>query len=87
MAMTANNNASGCLIVLAIFFGLVFWQVTIVLICIAVIIATVDYLQGQVNLDDANSWLKSHRSWPCIYSGQYGLVDGVSVEGKKLHYR
>ena len=82
--MTASNNASGCLAILAIAFGLAFWQVTIVLICIAVAVATVGYLQGQVNLAEANRWLSSHRSWPCIYSGQYGFVDGVSVEGKKI---
>ena len=82
--MATNNNASGCLVILAIAFGLAFWQVSIVLICIAGVIATVVYLQGQVNLDDANKWLKHHRSWPCIYSGQYGFVDSVGVEGKKI---
>ena len=82
--MTAKNSASGCYVILAIVVGLAFWQISLVLICIAIVVATVGYLQDQVNTDDANRWLKSHRSWPCIYSGQYGFIDGVSVEGKKI---
>ena len=79
MAMAAKNNVSGCLVVLAIFFGLAFWQVSIVLICIAFIIWAIIYLQSQVNLADANAWLKSHRLRPCTYSSQYGMVDGLSI--------
>ena len=82
--MASNTNATGCFVILAIFIGLAFWQISLVLICIVAVIAAVGYLQGQNNLDNANRWLKSHRSWPCIYSGQYGFVDGVSVEGEKI---
>ena len=80
--MTAKNSASGCYVILAIVVGLAFWQISLVLICVAIVVATVGYLQDQVNTDDANRWLKSHRLSPCIYSGEYGFVDGISVVGK-----
>ena len=82
--MTATNNASGCFVIIAIIFGLVFWQISLVLICIAVIVASVAYLQDQVHLDDATKWTKSHYQWPCVYSGNYGFIEGVSAEGKKI---
>ena len=56
-----------------------FLEVTIVLICITLIVATKLFLQGQVKVAEADRWLSSHRSWPYIYSGQYGFIDSISV--------
>lgn len=82
--MQSNSNASGCFIILAIAIGLAFWRFSLVLIFIVILVATVSYLQNQVHLDDANKWLKYHRSWPCVYSGKYGFVDGVGVERQRI---
>ena len=82
--MTSKNNTSGCLVILAIVFGLVFWQISLVLICFAIVIAAASYLQNQVHAEDANRWEKSHRASPCVYLGRYGFIDGVAVDGNRI---
>ena len=47
--MATKNDVDSWLLILAISLGLAFWQVTIVLICITLIVATKLFLQGQAH--------------------------------------
>ena len=82
--MANNTNAAGCFVILAVFIGLAFWQISLVLVCIAVVIALVAHLQDQAHLDDATKWTKSHYQMPCVYSGNYGFIEVVQAKGKKI---
>lgn len=82
--MASKSSASGCFIFLTIIIGLVFWQVSLILIVIGIIVAFLGSLQSQGYSEYANKWGKIHIGNPCSYSGQYGLIENISVDGNKI---
>ena len=79
--MANKTDASGCFVFLTIVVGLVFWQVSLILISISIIIAIVISLQNQGFSEYARKWEKIHVLSPCVYKGQYGFIEGVTVDG------
>jgi len=82
--MAAKDQATGCFVILTVVFGLAFWPITLAIIFIASVAFAVGYFQNRIYVDEANKWLKSRRSWPCIYTGRYGLLDSIKVEAGKI---
>lgn len=82
--MAAKTDASGCFIFLTIVVGLVFWQVSLVLIFIGLAIAFFGALQSKTYGEHADKWANLHNGSPCSYGGKYGFIEGVGVDGNKV---
>lgn len=82
--MKNKEGANGCLVFLAIAFGLIFWQITIVLILSVILQAIIRNFQNQAYSEYATKWEKNHALTPCVYGGRYGFIKGVAVKGDKL---
>ena len=82
--MTGKTDTPGCFIFLVIIVGLVFWQVSLVLIFIGIVIALLGALQNQTYGEHADKWSKLHNGSSCSYRGKYGFIERVSVDGNKV---
>ena len=82
--MATKTDASGCFIFLTILVGLVFWQISLALLFLGIVIAFFGALQNQNHKEHADKWEKMHNGSPCAYEGKYGFIEGTRLDGNKI---